>query len=102
MVISLSFGLQINEVACSAEPEELVALMTKLAVPVKLTLEILTVFPEKLKATGDPFCVTEMFCFSDTFSTVAVREATQFSTVTGEDAGVVIVTTGAGITGQVP
>jgi hypothetical protein len=30
-------------------------LIIKLAVPVKSVFEIVTVFPEKLKATGDPF-----------------------------------------------
>ena len=91
-----------NEADRSAVPDALVARILKLAVPVKFTLEMVIVFPEKVKSTSDPFCVTVMFCLSEMFSTVAVMEATQFSDVTGELAGEEIVTTGAGITGHAP
>ena len=63
---------------------------------------MVTVFPEKLNATGDPFCVTVILCLSETFSTVAVTEAMQFSDVVGELVGEVIVTTGAEIVGHAP
>ena len=102
MAISLSLGLQINEAVCSDVPEPLVALIMKSTLPVKLTLDKVTVFPLKAKATGEPFCVTAMCCLSETFSTVAVIFARQFSNVTVGLDGDVMVTTGAGITGQVP
>ena len=83
-------------------PDELLTRMIKSDVPVNAILETVTVFPEKVKAIGDPFCVTVMFCLSEIFSMVAVTDAIQFSVVTGEDDGAVIVTTGAGITGHAP
>ena len=57
------------------EPAELVAVIIKLAVAVKEILETVTVFPEKLKLTGAPFCVTVIPCLLEIFSTVAVTDA---------------------------
>ena len=91
-----------NEVDCSAVPDVLVARITKSAVPAKVMLEIVTVFPDKLNATGEPFRVTVIFSLSEIFSTVAVMDATQSSVVTGDADGEVIVTTGAGTTGHAP
>ena len=101
MIISTR-GWQIKDTDCSVVPDELVALTTKSAVPVKRTLEMVTVFPEKLNATGVPFWVTEILCLLEIFLTVAVMAAMQFSVVTGEVAGEVMVTSGAGITGHTP
>ena len=100
--MEISFGLHTNDTDCSLEPDAFVALILKSAVPVKFTFEMVTVLPEKLKATDDPFLVTVMLCFSETFSTVAVMEALQSSDVTVEVDGEVIVTTGSGIAEHVP
>ena len=83
----ICFGWHTNETVCVAVPAVLVALISKLAVPVMSTLMTVTVFPANSNATGLSFCVTVMFCLSVMFSTVAVTAALQFSTVTDEVVG---------------
>ena len=91
-----------KEVVCVDVPDELVAVMTKAAVPVKEISEIVTVFEAKVKLIGFPFCVTVILSRAVIFSTVAVTEAEQFSSVVGEAVGEVIRMTGGNINGQVP
>ena len=95
-------GLQTKEVALFEVPVTFVAVITKLAVPVNAMLEIVTVFPAKAKLMGEPFCVTIIPFLFEIFSTVAVTDAIQFSTVTGDCDGEVIVTSGGKTTGQAP
>ena len=101
MIISTG-GLQINEADCVAEPEALVAVTINSVVPVKRTLVTDTVLPSNKKGIFDPFCVTVMLSLTVTLLIRAVTEAMQSSDATGETAGDVMVTTGAGITGHTP
>ena len=75
-------------------PALLVAVITKLAVPVKLMAETDTILLRKVKSTGDSFSFTVMPCLSVIFSTVALNEALQFASITGELDGDVMVITG--------
>ena len=102
MVIISTRGLQIKETACSIVPDALAAVIIKSAVPVKLTLLIVTWFLLNTKGMGTPFCVTVIPCLVETFFILAVIEATQDSVVIGDDAGEMIVTSGGGITGHAP
>jgi hypothetical protein len=102
MVIITTGGLQTKEVLLLEVPDTFVAVITKLAVPVNAMFEIVIVFPAKPKLMGEPFCVTVIPFLFEIFSTVAVTEAEQFSGVTGDWVGEVIVTSGGRITGQFP
>ena len=102
MVIITAGGLQTKEAVLEEVPDTFVAVITKLAVPVNAMFETVTVFPAKAKLMGEPFCVTVIPLLFEIFSTVAVTDATQFSNVTGDWVGEVIVTTGGRTTGHAP
>ena len=102
MVIMATGGWQTKETVLNDEPAELLAVTVKLAVPVKEMFETVTMFPLNPKLIGVPFCATLIPWRFEIFSMLAVTEATQFSNVTGEETGEVIVTTGGRTIGHAP
>ena len=102
IVIITTGGLQTKEAVFVEVPDTFVAAITKLAVPVNAMFEMVTVFPAKAKLMGEPFCVTVIPFLLEIFSTEAVTDAIQFSTVTGDCDGEVIVTSGGRMAGQAP
>src|SRR5690349_10376680 len=94
MVIISTRGWQTKETDRSTVPDPFLTRKTKSVVPVKGTLEMLTVLSLKLKSIAEPFCRTVISCLLAIFSTMAVTEATQFSTVTVEVEGEIILTPG--------
>ena len=83
-----------------AWPALFIAVIIKLAVPLKLTLETVSLPPENSKATGVRSRITEIPSLLVMFSMVALIEARQFSSVTGEVAGALMVMVGASSTGR--
>jgi hypothetical protein len=102
IVIITTGDLQTKEIALLEVPDTFVAVTTKSAVLVNAMFETVTVFPAKAKLMGEPFCVTVIPFLLEIFSTVAVSEAAQFSTVMGDWVGEVIVTRGGSMTGHAP